>query len=167
MMTEEVVQPTGKKRGRPKGSKNPTKEKKAPPACETTELEKYKNPSKYAAWGLDPVSPGFKGKGVTILENEDHPGGQATLLPVKKAEDGVEGMRWRYRWVGKGVPRPFSYEMFPLEPGEFVALYKQMGRFIKDKGWDDIRVADKTTEEFHKMIKDDELGKKIKEMKVF
>jgi hypothetical protein len=143
-----------KKRGRPKKVQEPPKE---PPACEKSELAKYPDPEKYVAWGLEPQTPRFKRKGIAILYNPEHPGGQVTLMPVKMESD---GLRWRYRWI-QGVPRPFSYEKFDLEPGEAAELVKKLTEFIKEH-FGDIKGADQTTVDYHEEVKKDSLGEKIR-----
>jgi len=153
-------QPTKKRgRGRPKKAKEEPKE---PPACEKTELAKYPEPDKYVAWGMEPGHQRFKRKGIAVLYNPGHPGGQVTLMPVKMAED---GLRWRYRWI-EGVPRPFSYEKIDLEPGEAADLRNKLDAFVKEH-FGDIKGADQTTVDYHEVIKNDNLGETIRKQKVF
>jgi len=162
-------QPIGKRKpGRPRKDGLPVG---SPPACETEELAKYPNPSKHVAWGMVPTHPGFKRKGIAVLYNPEHEGGQVTLMPVKEADDGVEGMRWRYR--GVPGPMPFHYDKIDLEPG-MAAILPRLLRELADTlegkvktEFGGVKEADKTTEDYHAGVKRDALGDKIREQKVF
>jgi hypothetical protein len=161
-MEETIVQPDGiagtekKKRGRPKGSR---------PLCEKGELAKYPDP-KVVIWGIEPACKRFKRKGLAILYNPDHPGGCVTLMPV--TDDGGEGMRWRYRFIPG--PMPYHYEKIDLEPGQVASLPAKLRELadtldgVVKQNFGDIRGADKTTEDYHKSVKDDELSAKIKKL---
>ena len=160
-MTDEVVIQSNvpKKRGRPRKDGQPTGSR---PLCEKSELAKYPNPDEFVGWGMEPQSPRFKRKGVAVLYNPSDPGGQITIMPVTN-DDG--GMRWRYRKVPG--PMPYHYDMVPLEPGEAFALLNELAACLKKYFDGDVKVADKTTEEFHNKIKADELGDKIKRLGIF
>ena len=159
-MTDEIaVQPIGKRKpGRPKGTR---------PLCEKEELAKYPDP-KIVIWGVQPECKRFKRKGLAILYNPEHPGGQVTLMPV--TDDGGE-LRWRYRFIPG--PQPYRYEKIDLEPGQAATLPRilrevadTMEGLIKVE-FGGVKEADKTTEDFHAGVKRDALGDKIREQKVF
>jgi hypothetical protein len=174
MMEEEVV-PVPKKRGRPKGSR---------PKCEKEVLAGYPNPDKWVIWGVEPECKRFKRKGLALLYNPEHKGGQVTLLPV--TDDGGEGLRWRYRYVPG--PMPYSYNKIDLEPGQTAATTKEIVEFIMahpnlpdelksillelagkmagivKEHFGDIKGADKTTEVFHSKVKDSALSEKMKKI---
>lgn len=157
-MTDEV-QPDGKRKpGRPKGSR---------PLCEKEELAKYPDP-KIVVWGIQPECKRFKRKGLAILYNPVHPGGQVTLMPV--TDDGGE-LRWRYR--GVPGPCPFRYEKIDLEPGMAATLPSKLRELadtidgVVKEHFGDAKGADKTTEEFHAGVKKDAVSEKISKFKVF
>jgi len=118
MMDEPIVK---RKPGRPRKDGLPVG---SPPACEIDELKRYPNPSKHVVWGIQPECARFKRKGLAVLYNPSHPGGQVTLMPVKAADDGVEGLRWRYRY--KQGPQPYSYDKIDLEPGQSATLAQRL-----------------------------------------
>jgi hypothetical protein len=144
-----------KKRGRPKGAR---------PLCEKDELAKYPDP-KIVVWGIAPACKRFKRKGLAILYNPGHPGGMVTLMPV--TDDGDE-LRWRYRFIPG--PQPYRYEKIDLEPGQAGGLPSKLRELadtlegVVKQNFGDIKGADKTTEDFHKTVKDDELSEKIKKL---
>ena len=176
-MTEETGFPIGpKRRGRPRkqlpnvtdGNAGEMKPVKARPACEKSELAKYPDP-KVVIWGMEPSCKTFKRKGLAILYNKEHPGGQVTLMPV--TDDGDEGIRWRYRWAGG--PAPFHYEKIDLEPGQAATLPAKL-RELADtiegvvvEHFGDTKGADKTTEDFHAKVRGDNLGDLIRSKNVF
>ena len=161
MPDEVAVQPIGqelKKRGRPKGAR---------PLCEKEELAKYPDP-KIVIWGVQPECKRFKRKGLAILYNPEHPGGQVTLMPV--TDDGGE-LRWRYRWIPG--PQPYRYEKIDLEPGQAATLPRilrevadTMEGVIKTE-FGGVKEADKTTEDYHAGVKRDSISEKIAKFKVF
>lgn len=169
-MTEETGFPIGpKKRGRPKKQLPPVTDgnagemvKKPRPACEKSELAKYPNPEEFVAWGIEPVNPRFKRKGIAVLYNPDHKGGQITLMPVTMGDD---GMRWRYR--GVPGPAPYQYALIPLEPGEAFSLRDKLGACLNKYFGGDVKVADKTTEDYHAKVRGDNLGELIRSKNVF
>lgn len=162
------VEKPKRKPGRPRKDGLPTG---SPPACEVDELKRYPNPSKHVIWAVQPECARFKRKGLAVLYNPDHPGGQVTLMPVKAADDGVEGLRWRYRQ--KPGPQPYSYDKIDLEPGQAATLPKILrevadtleGKVIESFGG--VKEADKTTEDFHAEKRGDRLGELIKKENVF
>lgn len=154
-MTDELITPP-KKRGRPKGAR---------PKCEKEVLAGYPNPDKWVIWGVEPECKRFKRKGLALLYNPEHKGGQVTLLPV--TDDGGE-LRWRYRYVPG--PMPYKYEKIDLEPGQAATLPKiireladTMEGIVKEH-FGDIKGADKTTEVFHAKVKDGGLSEKMKKL---
>lgn len=163
-MTDEQQVPPKRKPGRPR--KNPD-QPKARPLCEKEELAKYPDP-KIVVWGIAPACKRFKRKGLAILYNPEHPGGQVTLMPV--TDDSGE-LRWRYRLIPG--PQPYRYEKIDLEPGQAGGLPGKLRELadtlegVIKTNFGDIKGADKTTEVFHDKIKGDELSKKIKDMGVF
>jgi hypothetical protein len=176
-MTDEIipVQPDGhKKRGRPPGSKNkqstprpkPEPKPKAPrPGCETSELAKYKDNEKYVIWGVQPECPRFKRKGIAVLYNPEHKGGQVTLMPV--TDDGGT-YRWRYR--GVPGPCPFRYEKLDLEPSMAFSLpdiLEGLAKAIRagtTEWFGTMKEAVKTTEVFMGEKKKDGLDEAFKKL---
>jgi hypothetical protein len=167
MVKESLESPAKKKRspGRPRKDGLPTG---SPPACEVDELKRYPNPSGCVVWGIQPEHPKFKRKGLAILYNPEHPGGQVTLMPV--TDDGGE-LRWRYRFI-KGFC-PYRYEKIDLEPGQAAGVPKIL-RAIADslesgvKQWfGGQKEADQTTVDFHAQKKQDNLGDKLKKAGIF
>ena len=179
------VQPVGvaplKRRGRPPGLKNkPKKNLPGPkdpaeverkgkrPACEGKPRE-YDDEHREVVWGVEPSCHQFKRKGIAVLWDPKHKGGQVLLMPVTD-DDGV--IRWRYRFI-PNVPRPFSYEMIPLEPGESVSLGEklvELGTAIINgttKWFGGQGGADQTTIDYIKERKDDLLGQKIRKEGIF
>jgi hypothetical protein len=153
-----------KKRGRPK--KNPdiigpdgkTTEKPRP-SCESfpQKFERIK-----VTWGVTPATPGYKRKGVAIVYDPEHKGGQVIVIPVKEEEGKIW---WRYRWV-PGVPSPFRYERLELEPGEFASMRNMIDEATKE-WFGGQRGADQTSVDFLKSRRDDNLGKQIRDEKIF
>lgn len=148
--------PPPKKRGRPKGAR---------PKCEKEVLAGYQNPEKWVIWGVEPECKRFKRKGLALLYNPEHSGGQVTLLPV--TDDGGE-LRWRYRYVPG--PMPYKYEKIDLEPGQAATLpgilrelADTMEGIVKEH-FGDIKGADKTTEVFLKGKQDTALSEKMKKL---
>ena len=178
-MTEEGFPIGPKKRGRPKkarpqlpnvtdGNAGETKVVKPRPACEKDELAKYPDP-KIVVWGVQPECKRFKRKGLAILYNPAHKGGQVTLMPV--TDDGEDGMRWRYR--GVPGPCPFRYEKIDLEPGQAATLPTKL-RELADtiegvvvEHFGDAKGADKTSEVFLSEKRGDKLGDLIRSKNVF
>lgn len=163
MTDEQVVQPNGqekKRRGRPPGQR---------PKCEKEELAKYPDP-KVVIWGIEPACKRFKRKGLAILYNPSHPGGQVTLMPVTDdvLPNGEAGLRWRYRW--KGGPAPYGYEKIDLEPGQIATLPRLLRELadtiegVVKQNFGDVKGADKTTEDFHAEVKKDALSEKMKKL---
>jgi hypothetical protein len=172
-MPDEVVVITDgkpkKKRGRPPKSPLPPvtdgnagESKPSRPACE-------KKPQEYehrkVVWGIRAENPKFKQKGIAVLHKESE-GDMVLLMPV--TDDGEGGIRWRYRFVGGGVPRPYSYEMIPLEPEQGYNLGDiliQLGTALKDgvKEWfGSVAAAQKTSDDFLRGKQDSSLGDKIR-----
>jgi len=162
-MTDEPI--AKRKPGRPRKDGKPPGSR---PACEKDELAKYPNPGKWVAWGVEPECKRFKRKGMAVLYNREHPGGQVTLMPV--TDDGGE-LRWRYRFI-KGYC-PYRYEKQDLEPGQAAKLSTILrevadtidGLIIESFGG--VKEADKTTEDFHAEKRGDRLGELIKKENVF
>lgn len=173
-----AVQPYGqpKKKGWPKGKprpkKNPdlgtTPKTTERPLCEKSELAKYPPDGILVIWGVQPECKNFKRKGLALLFNPEHPGGQVTLMPV--TDDG-EGLRWRYRFVpGK---YPFKYEKIDLEPGQAAGTPKLLRELadkiegVTTKWFGGQKEADQTSVDFLKGKRDDSLGEKITKFKIF
>lgn len=160
-----------KKRGRPRKNPDtisPEPKKTERPACEKDELAKYPDP-KRVVWGVQPECKRFKRKGLAVLYNPAHKGGQVTLMPVTD-DDGGE-LRWRYR--GVPGPCPFRYEKIDLEPGQAATL-PQVLRTLADEmeglvkaQFGGVKEADKTSEDFLAGKRGDKLGDLIRSKNVF
>jgi hypothetical protein len=173
-MTEETVsQPVSqpKRRGRPKKlpGVSPEPKKTERPLCEKSELAKYPPDGIIVEWGVAPECKQFKRKGLAILFNPGHPGGQVTLMPV--TDDAGGELRWRYRFIPG--PMPFHYDKIDLEPGQAAAMPAKL-RTLADKIESAItnwfggqREADQTSQDFLEKKRDDGLAEKIKKYGVF
>lgn len=166
VMVKESLESPAKKRGPGRPKKD--KEAKPRPLCEKSELAKYPPDGIVVVWGIQPECDHFKRKGLAVLYNPEHPGGQVTLMPV--TDDGGE-LRWRYRFI-KGFC-PYRYEKIDLEPGQAAGVPKIL-RAIADslesgvKQWfGGVKEADQTTHDFHAQKKQDNLGDKLKKAGIF
>ena len=161
-MTEE---PKKRGPGRPRKDGKPTGSR---PDCEKSELAKYPESGRVVVWGIQPECKGFKRKGLAVLFNPEHPGGQVTLMPV--TDDGGE-LRWRYRLI-KGFC-PYRYEKIDLEPGQAASIPKILRDIAEAlesgvKQWfGGVKEADQTTHDFHEQKKQDNLGDKLKKVGLF
>lgn len=151
-----------------KPAKKPGRPKKEPPACEKAELAKYPPEGILVIWGTEPESPGFERKGLALLYNPVHPGGQVTLMPVK---DQGDGLRWRYRFIQGYCP--YRYEKIDLEPGQAASLpasLRQMADMVEQfvtGQFGGTKEAVQKDEDYHAGLKKDRLSDKIKSMNVF
>ena len=145
------------------------KEPKPRPACETGEIAKYPEAGRLVIWGTEPESKNFVRKGLALLYNPDHKGGQVTLMPVTLGEDGQ--IRWRYRFVPG--PSPYHYDKVDLEPGMaggLAGLLRRMADLVEGYVAGQLggpAGAAKKDEEFHAGLKQDKLSQKIRDMSVF
>ena len=168
-MTDEPGFPIGpKKRGRPR--KNPDTIGPDPKTTEKKYPECEKLPQRYdkkiIVWGTEPSSKNWIQKGLAIMYDPEHKGGQVILAPV--AEDDKGEVRWRYRWVPG--PAPYHYEMIPIEPGQAAALPGKL-REVADaieKGigewFGGPQGAVKKDLDFHKQIKDNTLSERFRKL---
>ena len=146
----------------------PPKPAKPRPACEKSEIAKYPANGRLVIWGTEPECPKYKRKGLALLYNPEHPGGQVTLMPV--TDDGGD-IRWRYRFVPG--PCPYRYEKLDLEPGMaggLPSLLRRMADLVEGyvtEQFGGAKEADKKDEEFKAGLKQDSLSRKIKDMGVF
>jgi hypothetical protein len=87
-------------------------------------------------------------------------------MPV--TDDGGEGIRWRYRFIPG--PMPYHYEKIDIEPGQIASLPAKLRELadtlegVVKQNFGDIKGADKTTEDYHKSVKDDALSEKIRKL---
>ena len=161
-MDEPIVK---RKPGRPRKDGKPVGSR---PDCEKSELAKYPPEGIVVTWGVQPECKNFKRKGLAVLFNPAHPGGQVTLMPV--TDDGGE-LRWRYRFIQGFCP--YRYEKIDLEPGEAAsvpAILRQIADTLEggvNKWFGGAKQADQTTYDFHAKGKENALGELIKKENVF
>ena len=161
MTEEQTSQP--KKRGRPAG------QPRNAPACELAELAKYPEAGKRFVWGSEPIHGGAKRKGLAILYNPAHEGGQVTLMPVTEDKGQIV---WRYRFVPK-CPDPYRYEKIDIHPSMAASLPAELRRLadLLEAGTTDWfggpAGAVKKEEAYHDAIKQDHLSERIKKLNVF
>jgi len=161
MTEEQTSQP--KKRGRPAG------QPRNAPACELAELAKYPEAGKRFVWGSEPIHGGAKRKGLAILYNPAHEGGQVTLMPVTTDTEG--NIRWRYRFIAG--PQPYRYDKIDIHPAMAAGLPAELRRLadLLEAGTTDWfggpAGAVKKEEAYHDAIKQDHLSERIKKLNVF
>ena len=160
----DMVNEPKRKRGRPRKDGKPTGSR---PDCETAELAKYPDPSRYVVWGVEPECLKFKRKGLAILYNPAHEGGMITLMPV--TDDGGQ-LRWRYRFIQGFCP--YRYEKIDLEPNQCATLPNilrgiadTIEGLVKDN-FGGPKEAVQSTTKFLESRRTDNLGDKFKKMDV-